>query len=100
MYSDGFAALVTTDISLRRCVVMGLYFRESVTPAVRYTSVTCQPFVGLRNRALLGGRRINDSQQNTRGTAARGKRGFLRTAAMTSHDRAHVSKVTTVNTVT
>jgi hypothetical protein len=28
LYSDGFAVFVTTDISLRRCVVMGSYFRE------------------------------------------------------------------------
>jgi hypothetical protein len=73
--------------------------------------VTCQPIVGLRNKALLGSRPLNASRPNTR-CAAVGEAVFApcraeqnRTercytaGAMMSHGSTLVSKATPVNTV-
>jgi hypothetical protein len=76
--------------------------------------VTCQPIIGLRNKALLGDRPLNASWPNTF-CAAVGEAVFApcravlsrtaqstgtQLATMTSHGSTLVSKATLVNTVT
>jgi hypothetical protein len=46
------------------------YLKEITCPGyISFYIVTCQPFVGSRNRALVGSRQLNASQLNTRSAA-------------------------------
>jgi hypothetical protein len=62
--------VLTVDPSLPnivlKCIVLVFLLIFNVILLSYICSVTCQPIVGLRNRALLGSRPLNASRPNTR----------------------------------